>query len=650
MTHFLPRTGRLLLLLALPFLAQAQTGGVRVGTPGAPDASAVLDVSSTAKGLLPPRMSQAQRDAIGSPAAGLTLYNTSTNKLNTWNGTSWTETLTTTEQSVTYPAQSFGYTGSPQTYTVPPGVTSLQVDAAGAGGGSYNAGNYIGGAGARVQATLAVVPGQVLTLYVGGAGVYSSGGGGYNGGGGTYYGGTGGGATDVRGSGRQLADRLLVAGGGGGCGASNSFGTRGGAGGNPTGGDGLSLTCCGPAVSATGGTQTAGGTAGGGGGSNGSLGQGGSVSSCCPGGGGGGGYYGGGGGNVGGGGGGSSWVTPTGGSAVAMTAGANAGNGSITLSPNVVYAAPVLDGSNFTSVASANGLLAKGFDAISQQGAHLQWNRSGSAGETWLLNQQGSGPGSIRFGSATVGNAVTEWARFDNNGNLGIGTPSPGHPLTVQAGAAVNSPLLGFYSPAGQDKYNFSLAGGGLNLSESNVASGRIFVQDATGNVGIGTTSPGQKLTVVGAICASLGVNCSSDGRYKREVTPVQSALASVLKLRGVTYYWKQAEFPEKQFPARRQLGFIAQEIEPYYPEMVTTDADGYKSVDYSRLTPVLVEAVKEQQQQIEALKREAATAKAEATKAAAEAAAAKAQATATLDTFEARLRALEVGGAQARK
>ena len=119
----------------------------------------------------------------------------------------------------------------------------------------------------------------------------------------------------------------------------------------------------------------------------------------------------------------------------------------------------------------------------------------------------------------------------------------------------------------------------------------------------------------------------------------MQGALASVLKLRGVTYYWKQAEFPEKQFPACRQLGFIAQEVEPYYPEMVTTDADGYKSVDYSRLTPMLVKALKEQQAQIEALKAHAATAKAKA-----------AQATATTETFEARLRRLEAAGEQARK
>ena len=82
------RTVAALLLLALtPVAAQAQTSAVGIGT-GTPYASAALDVSSTSKGLLPPRLSQAQRDAIASPAAGLPFYNTDTNKLNTWNGTS----------------------------------------------------------------------------------------------------------------------------------------------------------------------------------------------------------------------------------------------------------------------------------------------------------------------------------------------------------------------------------------------------------------------------------------------------------------------------------------------------------------------------------------------------------------------------------
>lgn len=60
--------------------------GVGVATP---EASSLLDVTSTTKGFLPPRMTEVQRDAIGSPATGLVVYNTNTNALDMYNGGSW---------------------------------------------------------------------------------------------------------------------------------------------------------------------------------------------------------------------------------------------------------------------------------------------------------------------------------------------------------------------------------------------------------------------------------------------------------------------------------------------------------------------------------------------------------------------------------
>jgi hypothetical protein len=63
------------------------SGNVGIGTT--PNAAALLDVSSTTKGFLPPRMTTAQRDAISTPPAGLMIYNTSTNKLNVRTASSW---------------------------------------------------------------------------------------------------------------------------------------------------------------------------------------------------------------------------------------------------------------------------------------------------------------------------------------------------------------------------------------------------------------------------------------------------------------------------------------------------------------------------------------------------------------------------------
>jgi hypothetical protein len=64
------------------------TGNVGIGT-NAPDTEAILDLSSTTKGFLPPRMTTVQRDAIPTPPEGLVIYNTTTNVLNFHNGTAW---------------------------------------------------------------------------------------------------------------------------------------------------------------------------------------------------------------------------------------------------------------------------------------------------------------------------------------------------------------------------------------------------------------------------------------------------------------------------------------------------------------------------------------------------------------------------------
>ena len=104
MANFFPRLG-LALLLALPVAAQAQSVGVGTTTP---NALAVLDVSSTTKGLLPPRMTQVQRDAINpaASAAGLLVYNTDTKALNQWDGTKWTAQVASAGSSAYDPLDS----------------------------------------------------------------------------------------------------------------------------------------------------------------------------------------------------------------------------------------------------------------------------------------------------------------------------------------------------------------------------------------------------------------------------------------------------------------------------------------------------------------------------------------------------------------
>ena len=92
-----------------------------------------------------------------------------------------------------------------------------------------------------------------------------------------------------------------------------------------------------------------------------------------------------------------------------------------------------------------------------------------------------------------------------------------------------------------------------------------------------------------------------SDRRLKKEIHTIQHALEKVNKLRGVTFFWKSDVNSTK-----REIGFIAQEVEKVVPEVVSppTDSDKYYSMSYSELTALLVESVKELKKENDALKK----------------------------------------------
>jgi len=136
------------------------------------------------------------------------------------------------------------------------------------------------------------------------------------------------------------------------------------------------------------------------------------------------------------------------------------------------------------------------------------------------------------------------------------------------------------------------------------------------GNVGIGTLSPTSTLQVngngsfSGTVTASCGTLSCSDIRYKKDIVPLSNVLGDISKLCAVTYYWKNTEFPAKNFTNSRQIGIIAQDLEKVYPELVSTDDQGYKSVDYAKFTPVLLEAIQELKAENDSLKQEIETIK----------------------------------------
>jgi len=124
-------------------------------------------------------------------------------------------------------------------------------------------------------------------------------------------------------------------------------------------------------------------------------------------------------------------------------------------------------------------------------------------------------------------------------------------------------------------------------------------IYDNGTNVGIGTTTPAAKLHVAGNIKTNT-INETSDARFKKNIQSIDTPLSKVLSLRGVYFYWDLDNPDVQEIDSSKQIGMIAQEVEKILPELVNTDANGYKSVEYSRVVAVLIEAMKEQQKTID--------------------------------------------------
>jgi hypothetical protein len=91
----------------------------------------------------------------------------------------------------------------------------------------------------------------------------------------------------------------------------------------------------------------------------------------------------------------------------------------------------------------------------------------------------------------------------------------------------------------------------------------------------------------------------SSDARLKKNIVPVKNALQKLTQLNGYDYYWK-----DEHADPSMQTGVLAQEVQKLFPQLVKEDTKGMMSVNYSGLIPVMIESIKEQQQQIDELKK----------------------------------------------
>jgi hypothetical protein len=116
-------------------------------------------------------------------------------------------------------------------------------------------------------------------------------------------------------------------------------------------------------------------------------------------------------------------------------------------------------------------------------------------------------------------------------------------------------------------------------LSTANVSSTKLYYNPSTGQLN------------------ASNFNSLSDANKKKDIVTITDPITKVIGLRGVSFRWKENDVSA--------MGLIAQEVEMIIPDVVSTSSSGEKSVSYDSIIGLLVEAIKDQQNQINELKKQ---------------------------------------------
>jgi hypothetical protein len=262
----------------------------------------------------------------------------------------------------------------------------------------------------------------------------------------------------------------------------------------------------------------------------------------------------------------------------------------ITLStPQDIHtgATPTFNSLTLSSLTPGSVLFAGNGGTISQNNQKFFWDNT-----NLILGIGTSTPaGILHIATGTVNALVV-----DNTGNVGIGTTSPSSRLHVAVPSGTTqlaAQIQNLQNAAGAHGLLINTTNTSTSTYALDVQSGgisRLYVR-SDGNVGIGTTTPAYRLELPDIANASGQGRANawitySDIRFKENITPITNALEKINNLQGVYFDWKQN--------GKRDIGFIAQEVEPVLSEVVFTDPSGIKSLDYSRLTALLVQGIKD--------------------------------------------------------
>jgi len=247
-------------------------------------------------------------------------------------------------------------------------------------------------------------------------------------------------------------------------------------------------------------------------------------------------------------------------------------------------------GNNTTASGTASTAMGSSTDATAQYATAMGYNTTASGNASFAVGHSSEAKGffSVAMGGSTAHNdGTTAMGMFTNA--IGLYSTSMGSYTTARD---YSSLVIGRYNLTGTEGNSGSPTG--FFTANNAFVIGNGTADDARSDAFVvkfsGNTTINNDLTVTGDIVVS------SDAKLKANIVSLGSTLAKLLLIDGKTYTMKKN--------GKQKIGVLAQDIQKVFPELVTTDDKEMLAVNYQGLVPVLINALKEQDDKISRLEK----------------------------------------------